>query len=186
MSAQMEVWERSYYLKTDAGDSVSLNRQMTYYITNPVFMNNNAVDIIDTLDVWQFKNFCSTFFASLGISNVESVLQGGCGWIVGKGTIELGALMSYHFAFFGVQHSGTLPDTIINELRDTMDGQTNKGLLLTTGYFSREVKRQAKSKGKIPVDLIDAKDLIYRLRSNSLEVSMQTGEVFKANKQGEL
>lgn len=149
-------------------------------------MNHNAVDIIDTLDVWQFKNFCSTFFASLGLSNVESVLQGECGSVAGKGTVELGALMSYHFAFLGVQHSGTLRDTIINEFRDTMDGQTNKGILLTTGHFSREAKSQAKSKGKIPVDLIDGKDLMDRLRSNSLEVSMQTGGVFKANKHKEL
>ncbi len=151
-----------------------------------VFLNHNEIEIINRLSATQFENFCFTFFASLGLTNIESVPVAECECVTGKGTIELGFLMSYHFVFLGKQHVGTVHDNIIQKIRDTMDSETNKGLVLTTGYFTREAKRQAKIKGKIPIDLIDRSDLIERLRKNNLKISIETGEVFQIEKEQKL
>ena len=147
-----------------------------------VFLDHSEIEIINRFTERQFKNFCVTFFSSLGLTNIESVPMAEYD-VAGKGTIELGILMSYHFVFIGIQHVGIVDDTIIQKIRDTMDSQTNKGLVLTTGYFSREAKRQAKAKGRIPIDLIDGTNLIERLRKHHIKISIQTGEVFQINKE---
>jgi restriction system protein len=142
-------------------------------------LNHNLIEIINCLPEKQFKNFCVTFFESLGLTNIESVPVAESGYVAGKGTIELGSLMSYHFAFFGKQHTGVVPEKVIQELRDVMENRTNKGIILTTGSFSRRAKRQAKIKGKVPIDLFDGNDLIHRLKNLQLKISIETGKVFK-------
>ena len=144
-----------------------------------VFLNRNEIEIINRLPAAQFKNFCFTFFESLGLTNVESVEAPESGCVAGKGTIELGILMTYYFVFLGRQHAGVVSESIIQELRDLMENKTNKGLILTTGSFSRQAKRQAKSKGKVPIDLFDRNALIYRLENMQLRISLETGKVFK-------
>lgn len=143
------------------------------------FLNRNEIEIINRLPAAQFENFCFTFFESLGLTNIESVAAAQSGCVTGKGTIELGILMTYHFVFLGTQHAGILSEQVIHELRGLMENKTNKGLILTTGSFSRQAKRQAKSKGKVPIDLFDANALIYRLENMQLRISIETGKVFK-------
>ncbi|MBA4155376.1 restriction endonuclease [Flavobacterium sp.] len=144
---------------------------------------NSQIEIISGLSKTQFKSFCSTFFHLLGLTNINAVLIRENGVITGKGTINLGIVMSYHFVFFGKQHVGAVPDNIIQEIREIMDKETDKGLVLTTGYFTREAKRQAKIKGKPPIDLIDRSNLIERLKKYNLRISIDTGEVFLTDKE---
>lgn len=144
-----------------------------------VFLNHNEIEIINRLPEKLFKNFCFTFFASLGLTNIESLPVAESGCVTGKGTIELGILMSYHFVFLGKQHNGVVPETVIEELRNVMENKTNKGLILTTGSFSRHAKRLAKIKGKVPIDLIDRNNLVHKLKSMQLSISIETGKVFK-------
>jgi restriction system protein len=150
-----------------------------------VFLNHNEIEILNRLPETQFKNFCFTFFASLGLTNIESIPVAECECVAGKGTIELG-ILSYHFVFLGKQHVGTVDDNIIQKIRDTMDSKTNKGLVLTTGYFTREAKRQAKIKGKPPIDLIDRSNLIERLKKYNLKISIEIGEVVQIDKEQKL
>ena len=144
-----------------------------------VFLNRNEIEIINRLPAAQFKNFCFTFFESLGLTNIESVASPESSCVTGKGTIELGILMTYHFVFLGIQHAGVISEQVIQELRDLMENKTNKGLIVTTGSFSRQAKREAKSKGKVPIDLFDRNALISRLENMKLRISPETGKVFK-------
>ena len=143
------------------------------------FLNRNETETINSLSAAQFKNFCFTFFESLGLTNTESFAVPEPGRVTGKGTIELGILMTYHFVFLGIQHAGVISEQVIQELRDLMENKTNKGLIVTTGSFSRQAKRQAKTKGKVPIDLFDRNALISRLENMKLRISPETGKIFK-------
>lgn len=147
---------------------------------------SSQIEIINGLSKSQFKSFCFTFFHTIGFTNINAVSIREDGVVTGKGTIDLGILMSYHFVFLGKQHVETVPDNIIQEIRETMDSKTNKGFVLTTGYFTREAKRQAKIKGKPPIDLIDRNNLIERFKKYNLKISIQTGEVFQMDKEQKL
>ena len=141
-------------------------------------MYNSQIAIINRLTEFQFINFCHTFFETISFTKIETIQMMDSGIISGKGSIELGIVMSYRFAFLAKQHTGIVPDRLIQNLRNNMDDETHKGIFLTTGQFSREAKKLSKINGLPPVDLIDGKGLINRLQKNNLEISVENGRVY--------
>lgn len=141
-------------------------------------MYNSQIAIINSLPEILFSNFCHTFFETISFTKIESIQIMDNGIITGRGSIELGIVMSYHFLFLAKQEIGIVPDRLIRSLRDNMDENIHKGIFMTTGQFSREAKKLSKTKGLPSVDLIDGKGIIERLRVNNLEISVETGKVF--------
>ena len=141
-------------------------------------MDNSQIAIINSLPEILFSNFCHSFFETISFTKIGSIQIMEDGIITGRGSIELGIVMSYHFVFLAKQQMGIVPDTLIQDLLNNMADETHKGIFVTTGQFSRKTKKASKTKGLPPVDLIDGKGLIERLRKNNLELSIETGKVF--------
>lgn len=62
-----------------------------------------------------------------------------------------------------------------------MVGRTDKGLIITTGTFSSEAKREATRDGALVIDLIDGDDLCEKLKDLRLGVSTQQVEEISIN-----
>lgn len=142
---------------------------------------NNLIEIINNLPIDQFKKFCTLFLEKTGLSNV--VLKTNDDKVLGKGSVELGIVLSYNFVFLGKQETSIVSESILDEIRKLPENNTNKGLLLTTGVFPKYIKRKAKAKGEIPIDLIDGKDLVERLRKMRLGVSTNEDNTVIVEKQ---
>jgi len=147
-------------------------------MTEKILINTDPIAVLNRLSHAAFLNFCSTFLYTLGLTQVQASLSED-GIVSGDAVIELGSFAPYRISFLAKQHSGTLPDGLIVAARETMDLSTNKGLVLTSGGFSREAKRLSKAKREIPFDLIDADGLVRRLQALRLGISYQTGEVYR-------
>ena len=63
-----------------------------------------------------------------------------------------------------------------------MVGRADKGLILTTGGFTRDAHREATRDGAPPIDLIDGELLMDRLKELELGVSVRTVEVVEVDK----
>jgi restriction system protein len=57
-----------------------------------------------------------------------------------------------------------------------MMGRADKGLVITTGTFSREARKEAQRDGATPIDLIDGNDLAERLKELSLGIDVEMVE----------
>lgn len=57
-----------------------------------------------------------------------------------------------------------------------MIGRADKGLIITTGNFTREAKREATRDGAPPIDLMDGNDLAEKLKELRLGVSIEQVE----------
>lgn len=57
-----------------------------------------------------------------------------------------------------------------------MVGRADKGLVITTGTFTREAVREATRDGASPIDLIDGDDLVEMLKKLRLGVSVKMVE----------
>lgn len=57
-----------------------------------------------------------------------------------------------------------------------MQGRADKGLFITTGYFTREAVREASRDGAIAIDLINGKKLAEKLKELSLGVKIELVE----------
>ena len=60
-----------------------------------------------------------------------------------------------------------------------MVGRADKGLLITTGGFTKEAEREAVRDGAPAIDLIDGIDLCILLKKLDLGISTETVEVVK-------
>ena len=57
-----------------------------------------------------------------------------------------------------------------------MAGRTDKGLLITTGNFTRDARREATRDGAAPIDLIDGNSLAEKLKELELGVKTEMVE----------
>jgi restriction system protein len=60
-----------------------------------------------------------------------------------------------------------------------MVGRADKGLIITTGSFTREAKKEATRDGATPIDLIDGNDLAEKLKELNLGVEIELVEKVK-------
>lgn len=58
-----------------------------------------------------------------------------------------------------------------------MSGRADKGIILTTGTFTAEARREATRDGAPPIELIDGEKLLDMLES--LELGLQPGTKFE-------
>ena len=57
-----------------------------------------------------------------------------------------------------------------------MIGRADKGLIITTGTFTREAKREASRDGAPPIDLMDGNDLAEKLKELRLGINVELVE----------
>ena len=60
-----------------------------------------------------------------------------------------------------------------------MSGRADKGLILTTGSFTQEAKRESTRDGATPIDLIDGNEFAERLKKLGLGVTVKMVEEVK-------
>jgi restriction system protein len=127
----------------------------------------------------QFERLCQRLLRELGFVNVEVTGRTNDGGIDGKGIIKLGGVLSYHVVFQAKRYQGSVSPSVIRDFRGAMSGRADKGLILTTGSFTREAKKEATRDGATPIDLIDGNEFAERLKELALGVTVEMVEEVK-------
>jgi restriction system protein len=127
----------------------------------------------------QFERLCQRLLRELGFVNIDVTGRTNDGGIDGKGIIKLGGVLSYHIVFQAKRYQGSVSSSIIRDFRGAMSGRADKGLVLTTGSFTREAKKEATRDGATPIDLIDGNEFAEKLKELQLGVSIEMVEEVK-------
>lgn len=101
------------------------------------------------------------------------------GGIDGKGIFKIGSVLSFHVVFQAKRYKGSVSSSTIRDFRGAMSGRADKGLILTTGSFTRGAKKEATRDGAIPIDLIDGNEFAEKLKELSLGVTVEMVEEAK-------
>jgi restriction system protein len=123
-----------------------------------------------------FERLCQRLLRELGFQNVEVTGQTNDGGIDGKGMLRLGGVLSFHVIFQAKRYKGSVSPSIVRDFRGAMVGRADKGLIITTGTFTREAKKEAQRDGAPPIDLIDGNDLAEKLKELKLGVDIELVE----------
>ena len=105
-------------------------------------------------------------------SNGRPTRRSGDGGIDGYGVIRIADLISFNVIFQSKRHRGTIGPDTVRDFRGAMVGRADKGLLITTGRFTRDARREATRDGAPPIDLIDGDQLVEKLKELGLGVSV--------------
>lgn len=127
----------------------------------------------------QFERLCQRFLRELGFVNVEVTQRSNDGGIDGLGVLKLGGVLSFTVVFQAKRFKGGVGASIVRDFRGAMIGRADKGLIISTGTFTREAKKEAQRDGAPPIDLIDGNEFAEKLKELTLGVEIEIIEKVK-------
>jgi restriction system protein len=176
--ADMEA-RRKYYRKnqslstaTTATEEQAEEDTSELAATSPDSWRTELLDTVQNLTADAFERLCARLLRAAGCRDVKVTRSSGDEGIDGVGTLEI-SLLSFPVFFQAKKYAGTVGPNIVRELRGSMVGRGDKGILITTGRFSSGAKEEAGRPGAPPIDLIDGDRLCDLMLEHELGVEMQ-------------
>ena len=142
----------------------------------------NLLDTLQDIPPDAFERLCQRLLRESGFIEVEVTGKSGDGGIDGHGIIRLAGLISFPVLFQCKRYSGSVGASVVRDFRGAMVGRAEKGLILTTGGFTKEAQREATRDGATPIDLIDGELLMDKMKELKLGVSAKMVEVVDVDK----
>jgi len=126
------------------------------------------ITIIQNLTPTGFEKLCKRLLTEIGIN--EITITGGIGdqGIDGKGIVKLNDVVSLNIVFQCKRYKEVVSAHHVRDFRGAMQGRGEKGLIITTGRFSKESKNEANRDGVTPIELIDGDRLVELFEKYSL------------------
>ena len=128
------------------------------------------LDRLATVSPTAFEHLAGALLLAAGFDDVEVTGRGGDGGIDGIGVYRPSGLISFHTAFQCKRYKGSVGAPIVRDFRGSFVGRADRGIIITTGSFTRDARDEAARPGANPVDLIDGEALSELLKEHSLGV----------------
>ena len=129
------------------------------------------------MDPSAFERLAQRLLREAGFIQVEVTGRSGDGGIDGKGIMRLGGLLGFHVIFQCKRYKGSVSASQVRDFRGAMVGRADKGLLITTGNFTKDAVREATRDGAPAIDLIDGDILLDKLKELGLGVQTKRIEI---------
>jgi restriction system protein len=123
-----------------------------------------------------FERLAQRLLREAGFTNTQVTGRSGDGGIDGLGVYRL-SLVSFPIFFQCKRYVGSVGAGDVRDFRGAMAGRGDKGLVITTGTFTAEAKKEATRDGAPPLDLIDGSTLCTLMKEYGLGVSVTTRTV---------
>lgn len=120
-----------------------------------------------------FERLIQRLLRESGFIQVQVTGKSGDGGIDGVGIARINGFLSFHVLFQCKRYQGSVSASQIRDFRGAMQGRTDKGLVVTTGTFTRDAIKEATRDGAPPIDLIDGEQLVHRLKDLKLGVQIK-------------
>ena len=123
-----------------------------------------------------FERLSQRILRESGFVEVRVTGRSGDRGIDGIGLLKLQGVLTFHVIFQCKRWQDPVGASTVREFRGAMSGRTDKGLIITTTYFTPEGIREATRDGVPPIDLIDGEALVELLKRLRLGVKTEAVE----------
>jgi len=137
-------------------------------------MHLSLLDVLKSVTPIGFEHICKRLLREHGFENVVVTQASRDEGIDGYGTLELNPFVSIKVLFQCKRYKGTVSRAQVGDFRNAMIGRAEKGIILTTGTFSEDAKREASRDGAPPIELIDGIKLVELFEAVELGVTPKT------------
>ena len=127
-----------------------------------------AIKLLLTLPPAGFERLSQRLLRESGFTQVVVTGQSGDGGIDGHGTLQINPLVSLKVLFQCKRYTKSVAPSHVRDFRGAMAGRADKGIIITTGTFTVEVRREASRDGVPAIELIDGDKLVDMLESLEL------------------
>jgi restriction system protein len=136
------------------------------------------------MDPTAFEHLAKRLLRAAGFINTNVTGRSGDGGIDGVGVYRL-SLVSFPVFFQCKKYKGSVAPEKVRDFRGAMAGRGDKGLLITTGTFTSDAKKEATRDGAPPIDLIDGERLCDLLKEHGLGVRTMLRQVEEVEVDGD-
>jgi restriction system protein len=138
-----------------------------------------VIRILQELTPSGFERFCQRLLREAGFQNVVVTGRSGDGGIDGMGILRVNTLVSFKVLFQCKRYRETVVPGQVRDFRGAMMGRADKGIILTTGGFTAEARREAVRDGVPPIELVDGEKLVDMLEE--LEMGLLPVKAFRVD-----
>ena len=135
--------------------------------------------VLKALSPAGFERRCQRLLREHGFQNVNVTGRSGDGGIDGEGILEINPLLSLKVIFQCKRYQGSVGAGMIRDFRGAMIGRADKGIVITTGTFTMDAKKEAIRDGADPIELIDGEKLVQMFER--LELGVRPRTVFEVD-----
>jgi restriction system protein len=122
--------------------------------------SENLLTILKGISPEGFERICKRLLTEIGIHEIEITGRSGDQGIDGIGLIQMNDVVNFNIVFQCKRYKETVAPHHVRDFRGAMQGRAEKGLILTTGRFTSEARKEANRDGVPPIELIDGERLV--------------------------
>ncbi len=132
------------------------------------------LSILQSLPPEGFERICQRLLRESGFQQVAVTGRTGDGGIDGHGILQINPLVSFKVLFQCKRYQGSVAVSAVRDFRGALEGRADKGIILTTGTFTTDAKREAIRDGAKPIELVDGDKLVDMFEELNLGLCPKT------------
>jgi restriction system protein len=121
---------------------------------------SELLTLIKSLPPEGFERLCQRVLRESGFQEVTVTGKTGDGGIDGIGVLQVNPFVSFNVLFQCKRYQGSVTPSQVRDFRGAMAGRADKGIMMTTGTFTVEAKKEARRDGATPIELVSGEDLV--------------------------
>lgn len=121
-----------------------------------------------------FERLCQRFLRESGFTKVVVKGKSGDGGIDGEGILEINPLVSLKVIFQSKRYKDSVSSSQVRDFRGAMQGRAEKGIIITTGRFTQDAKKEAMREGVPPIELVDGEKLVALFEQKEIGLRKKT------------
>ena len=126
----------------------------------PLDHRANLLNLIKSLPPSGFERLSQRLLREAGFQQVVVTGKAGDGGIDGVGILQVNPFVSFNVLFQCKRYQGAVTPSQIRDFRGAMMGRADKGIIITTGSFTLDAKKEARRDGAPPIELVDGDALV--------------------------
>jgi len=138
---------------------------------------NELLLVLQSLAPDGFERLCKRLLHEYGLEKVVVTGKSHDGGIDGTGLLRLNPFVTMKVLFQCKKIRKSVSRAQVGDFRNAVMGRADKGILITTGWFSPDAEREANREGVIPIELVDGERLVELFESKQL--GLRRKEVFE-------
>lgn len=167
--ASSKQWQKEYAASAKVEKKIATAPGSSKQVNSPDH-RGELLAILKSLPPSGFERICQRLLRESGFQQVVVTGRSGDGGIDGEGILEVNPFVTFKVMFQCKRYKGAVSPSMIRDFRGAMLGRADKGIMMTTGTFTVDAKKEARREGAPAIELVDGEKLVSMFEQLELGV----------------
>jgi len=140
---------------------------------------NELLEVLQSLSADGFERLSKRLLHEYGLERVVVTGKSHDGRLDGTGILRLNPFVTMKVLFQCKKIRSSVSRAEVGDFRNAVMGRADKGIFITTGWFSSEAEKEANRDGVIPIEMVDGERLVELFETKQL--GLRRKEVFEVD-----